>query len=229
MTAHDLALANSPQPPEVWAQTGTAIAFDMLDPDPALVNFDADVAEALARCGRYSCHVRSGVYSVAQHSVLGCDWLYAETKRPDMAAAFLLHDAHEAYMGDITTPTVQALVAIANREFVKPGYEPGYIVKDAIRSLKNRLDRAIHQAAGLAWPLADDVRETVKRVDIAILNNERRHLLPLSPFSWGSAIEDVPPLPKLTGKAFRVWPWPEAADKYRSRLRQFLPRAIPQT
>lgn len=57
-----------------------------------------DVAHALAHTGRYGGHAK-GFYSVAQHCVLASE--YAE--HGDKLWA-LMHDAPEAYMGDLVSP-----------------------------------------------------------------------------------------------------------------------------
>lgn len=71
----------------------------------------ADVAVALSRMPRFTCH-SSSVYTVAEHSIavaLEClvrarraGYTSLEAKR--VALCGLLHDAAEAYVGDITSP-----------------------------------------------------------------------------------------------------------------------------
>lgn len=85
-----------------------------LEPQPD--QFDIhDIANALARVQRYGGHVgrvdEDGVptpsnvlYSVAEHSVLGVEYLEAQGASEDLQRAFLLHDASEAYLGDFPSP-----------------------------------------------------------------------------------------------------------------------------
>lgn len=64
-----------------------------------------DIARALAMQCRFAGHVKA-FYSVAQHSVLVANQVARETINwpHDSVLAALLHDASEAYLGDITRP-----------------------------------------------------------------------------------------------------------------------------
>lgn len=205
--------------PAIWLQTGTGRAFDLLQPSAAMVDFDIDIAEALARIPRFTGHVRSGSYSVAQHSVMGADALWRETGRSELAAAFLLHDAHETYLGDIATPVARAIVETFRRNSATGGFGADALDR-SLRLMKHVIDEAVHEAAGLPMPRGD-VAEAVKVMDLRMLATERRHLLGPSPHKWHPSIEAAKPI-RLVGK-FRVWPWPEAADEFRARLATYLP------
>jgi uncharacterized protein len=203
-----------------WLQTASGRAFDLMNPDWRQVDFAVDVPEALARIARFTGHVRAGPYSVAQHCVIGADAVFRETKDRQAAAAFLLHDAHEAYVGDIATPIVAALVERANF-FNTPGIGQMVIGK-ALTSLKATVDREIYRAAGLGagegCPLA--YRDLVKCMDLRMLATEARHLLGPAPQPWAILV-GVEPI-RMVGK-LTVWPWTQAADEYRERLRRYLP------
>lgn len=74
---------------------------NLLNPDPDSISI-IDIAHHLSLICRYNgaCLFH---YSVAQHSVLGAEYL--ESKGYIVAAKkFILHDAHEAYTGDIIRP-----------------------------------------------------------------------------------------------------------------------------
>ena len=75
-------------------------------------------------------------WSVAAHSVL------VETLCPevDMLGWALLHDAHEAFIGDITIPGLELICAAGT----------GVAVRNAIKNVKGMLDRKI----GAAWECA---------------------------------------------------------------------------
>jgi uncharacterized protein len=68
----------------------------LLAPTPDMVCIE-DIAYALAHINRFTGH--AGTYSVAEHSIrvsYACD--------PEDALAGLLHDASEAYVGDLASP-----------------------------------------------------------------------------------------------------------------------------
>jgi len=76
---------------------------DLLDFGPAFVSLQV-IAYHLARINRFS---GGAEWSVAQHSLLG----QSLTDDPLEKVYFMLHDAHEAYTGDITSSVKQALPA----------------------------------------------------------------------------------------------------------------------
>lgn len=79
-----------------WIQTHKGIHFDLADPQPEMIDIE-DIAYALARIIRFNGH--GALYSVAQHSVV------VSFRVPfDLAFEGLMHDAHEAYMGDVSAP-----------------------------------------------------------------------------------------------------------------------------
>lgn len=71
--------------------------FDYRAPEHHTFCID-EIAHALSNLCRFTGHTRS-FYSVAQHSVLVCD-----LAPPEHKLEALLHDAHEAYVGDVNSP-----------------------------------------------------------------------------------------------------------------------------
>jgi hypothetical protein len=69
------------------------------------VNLD-DIAYALSHINRYTGHV--GGYSVAAHSIHVAR-ITAMLGRPDLELQALIHDAHEAYVGDVSSPLKRML------------------------------------------------------------------------------------------------------------------------
>ena len=94
-------------PGDLWVQTHTGVAFDLLAPTAAMVRAE-DLTHTLAYLPRFGGSLRTH-YSVAQHSVLCAALVWRRTRDRNAALVALLHDAHEAYTGDIKGP-VKALI-----------------------------------------------------------------------------------------------------------------------
>lgn len=95
--------------------------------------------------------------SVAQHSFL-CSSL---TEDPEFALVLLLHDASEAYIHDIITP-------------LKP-----YI--SSYKEIENTVMGIIFEKFGLSWPLNEELKKQVKRIDNIMLLTEFKSLMPRIP------------------------------------------------
>lgn len=92
-----------------WLQAHSGKAIDLLNPDPSSILIE-DIAHSLARIGRYTGHTTgNSIYSVAQHSCIVAGLLPDELKFEG-----LMHDAHEAYIGDISTPVKDAIRALGS-------------------------------------------------------------------------------------------------------------------
>ena len=75
--------------------TGKAFDLKVMDPETICIK---DIAHALSNTARFGGHLKQ-LYSVAQHSV------YVATLVPEeLRLAALLHDASEAYLGDMPSP-----------------------------------------------------------------------------------------------------------------------------
>jgi hypothetical protein len=80
-----------------WIPLFTGTRYWPEDPRPQDIDV-RDIAHSLARINRWNGHTHTE-FSVAQHSVLVCSLL------PDELQLFgLMHDAGEAFLGDIITP-----------------------------------------------------------------------------------------------------------------------------
>ena len=82
---------------------------DVLTPEPNSIHI-ADIAHALSMICRYGGHVRE-YYSVAQHSCL-----VAQLLAPRLRIYGLLHDAAEAYLGDVVSP-LKGKLALCGKPF----------------------------------------------------------------------------------------------------------------
>lgn len=92
------------QGPYMMTRSGRRFYFD--NPDPSSIDL-ADIDFALRHLNRFTGHV--GTYNVAVHSVnvLRCA---LELGADDATArAALMHDAHEAFVGDVSSPLKLAI------------------------------------------------------------------------------------------------------------------------
>lgn len=76
--------------------------FYPLDPTPDEIEW-TDIAASLSKLCRYNGHT-SGFYSVAEHCIL-----LADAVPEEFALEALLHDAAEAYVGDLVAPIKSAI------------------------------------------------------------------------------------------------------------------------
>lgn len=200
------------RPPLVWAQSRYGRAIDLLNPHPADINF-AEMAETLAHIPRFNACSEKPI-SVAQHLLIAADAAPKEL-RPWV----LLHDAHEAVIGDIITPVVAALDDLYRRRFLREMKSIEWTKPSVILGeLKIRHDVAIHAAAGLPMP-TDEQRLGIHEADRRALVTERRDFLARPPLSWGHTIENTPTLTQR----FRLRPPLEVADALMAAWCETLP------
>jgi hypothetical protein len=159
-----------------WMQTFTGKAFYPLDPRPEEIEI-ADIGHALSQLCRYGGHTRQ-FYSVAEHCVL-----MSHTVAPEHALWALLHDATEAYVGDVIRPL--------------KGHLPEYV------AVEDRLMAVIAERYGL---VGTTMPAEVKEADNRILVNERDALMAAPPQSW--RLEGLHPLPvEVQGWMPKVAEW----------------------
>lgn len=155
----------TPIDPHGWIQTRTGQAFWPVE-FIGEIKLE-DIAHSLSQICRFNGHT-SWYYSVAQHSVIASCLI-----QPHWAKWGLLHDAAEAYIGDITRPLKKTM-------YVKrPGTDDFMSVADLERCLQHK----IADRFGLEWPAP---WEHIERIDLRLLHNERRILLGEAPLEWNS-------------------------------------------
>ena len=149
------------------------------------------LSHALSQINRYTGHTPKP-YSVAQHSVVVSRYL---DLNPLISMRGLLHDAHEAFIGDMSTPLKRALPPA---------------VRAAFATLADDIDRKIFKAFDLPAEL-DAESDFVKHADQVALATELRDLLRSPP-------EDRLGLPPAHHECIRPWPAKRAAREFAARF-----------
>jgi hypothetical protein len=148
-----------------WICTYTGRKFFPLDPDVTQIDI-VDIAHALSLVPRYAGHIAT-FYSVAQHSVL-----VSNRCSPSEALWGLLHDASEAYIGDMPRP-------LKRTEAMAP-----------YRDAEKNLQSVICKCFGL--PKTEP--PSVKEIDNRILYTEAAQLFPRRHRDWRDHAEPYPDL-----------------------------------
>jgi 5'-nucleotidase len=177
----------------ILTNTAQGRPFDLAQPTSEQITA-YDLAWQLAGIVRWSGRAIRDI-SVAQHSCLVADWMPEDDQR----IHGLLHDAAEAWCGDITTPV--------KRLMKRHGFDFAAAIEAPILA-------AVYLRFALDWP-DPDTAAGVHRIDQRLLATERRDLLAEQLFDWPTA----EPLP------VRITPWTKerAATEFLDRLHEFLP------
>lgn len=162
--------------PTIQVSTGGYV--DLVNPHPDDIQIE-DIARALSNICRYTGHV-SAFYSVAQHSVLCCENAPDEHKW-----SALMHDAAEAFVGDVSRPLKHLI--------------PDYKV------IERRMEAVLAKKYGI---IENDV---IKRLDREALATEQRDLMPRTGDTWEPTIgfkkwgtRIIPWTPDAAYRAFMV-------------------------
>ncbi len=169
--------------------------IDLKSPQPKDVEF-AEIANSISRTCRYTGQTKYH-YSVAEHS-LRCLWLAERWIGPQLThplrIAILLHDCHEAFIGDMSRP----LFATLSREG-----------RDDIGELRIAWDKVIAAKAGIEHLLF--IHELVRMVDKQMMMIEKWHMWPAVCRKWECpvALQHAQPL--------SFWSAGLAADRWLKR------------
>lgn len=216
-----------------WIRTSTGRHLDLTGSTAADID-PLDLARGLARACRFAGQC-DAFYSVAQHSVLASFHV-----PPQDALHALLHDAAEAYLGDLTGPLKRLLVSYHQTLLVTAAETAGLELADFIEQLDRRLPMnwmmpytrnamALHGrhpfyhqieqhllgliAARFGIPV--QLPNSVKAIDLRLLATERRDLMPADDEVW-ALLGGIEPLPTV------IEPWPAdlAEQQFTQRLAQ---------
>jgi hypothetical protein len=146
-----------------WMQTfPSCLAFDLLNPTPDMVRIE-DIAHHLSQICRYTGGCNR-IYTVAEHSLHVSDLLIDAS--PCVRLQGLLHDATEAYVGDVSSP-LKALL---------PEYR---VIEDRIASV-----------IATKFGLPQELDPSVKKADMIALFSEKLELLGEPPEPWFTKAEE---------------------------------------
>lgn len=199
--------------------------LDLAAPAPADIDF-ADMGGALSKIARFNGIYRCAAYSVAQHSVLGADALFAETGDAVLAGYFVLHDGHEYLLGDWTRPSVEAvtyhMLATVGADDSTAGLKR-YVeqaLRGAVKAAKSAIDAAVYKAAGTPdIALMPLYRRQVKDMDERMLRAEALALFGARAAPHLPAADRPPP--RLSG-AIKPWPAMKAEEEFGKRMARYL-------
>lgn len=176
-----------------WMLTASGVPFDLRLVQPDDVRIE-DIAHHLAQINRY-CGAAARPISVAEHSLLVL-WLLRHQMRvidPSVLLAGLLHDAHEAYFGDHTSP-VKRLI--------------GAPLTDEERRIQAAVLRKLQ-----VWTAFTSGWSVIHWADMTALASERRDLLPPAGPAW-EALANFEPCAAIALSADEERPWRQWRDDF---------------
>lgn len=179
-----------------WIITRSGLKFDLAKPNADMVS-TADIAHSLSMQCRFNGHT-SEFYSVAQHCCLVADLVPAEHQ-----LAALLHDATEAYVGDLVRPLKEGM-----RDF----YE-----RQSQVSRFDEVENGVWRAICRRFDLDQHLPDCVKHADLVALATEKRDLMPGHPEPW-PCLEGIEP----NAEPIKPWQPSTAAILYHNRLLQLM-------
>lgn len=147
---------------QAWIQTFTGKAFDILNPTMDMICIE-DIAHAGSAMNRFTGHCRFP-YPVTQHEYLG-SFIRPENcecvSEQEHAFKFLLHDASESYISDVSRPL---------KHFTMVGDE------------YRKVEKPIQELIYVRFGLSPHEPPCVKEIDTQMLYAEKAQLMP--PKTW---------------------------------------------
>lgn len=177
----------SVEPPhEVTISPWSGFNLNLVDPQPDSI-IPIDICRGLAhqfRFGGHTCYA----YTVAQHSIF-----VSELVPSEHALQALLHDATEAYIGDLPTPVKQLC----------PDYK--------------RLEARLHACIMEHFDLPLELAPEILHADRVALATEKRDLMPQTQDQHWSALDGIEPSDRVIHEC---WSPEKAFHEFNDRLLQ---------
>lgn len=189
-------------------------------PDPALLKPIGAVAHSLAQINRFCGHAHRP-YSVAEHSLLVSD-LLMDTYGPLAALAGLMHDAHEALIGDCTSPVKAEMRRLASARSFEASHLPHGRAYSDFDRVEACAQAAIRATFGLIT-ISHLFEQEVHAADMVALATERRDLMPEHPEAW-ECLHGVSPSPRtftdLMDRSRCSFSWTDWRDAFIERYQE---------
>lgn len=183
-------------------KTSTQVGqFDLLNPLPDEVNWLV-IASSLGKLCRFAGHT-AGHYSVAEHSVRLAIAVELAGGSEVAVLQAMLHDAHEAYTGDITRPMREAIKAASLDDYL------------AIEVIESRVSAAIFQKADCSQQFS----EIVMQLDDEFSEYERIQFIRPGTFYRDS---DFHPATIAAFQSETYWERDDASQRWLGKLTELL-------
>lgn len=178
--------------------------FDVANPQEKDIKWNM-IAQSLSRQTRFNgLNGDIGGYSIAQHCVMGADALMEEQGDTYLAAHFLLHDAHETFIGDITRPVENYF---------------GPVFSKQANILKTKWDEKIYSVASLVPPSEFNRKDLVTEMDNRMLAYEFHCFFP-------NLVKQIPEMTNMVPPKIKsvLKPWGPATSEiaFLDRLEKYL-------
>jgi len=148
-------------------KTFSGAYFDLADPQVSAIDLYS-IAVPLSRIPRFGGHSPLA-YNVAEHCCLCVEVAKSESASIELCQAVLMHDATEAFVGDVIKPLKMLL--------------PEYDV------IESRIENAIGLRFGIDF---ERYRDSIKRIDRMMLKREKMTFWPSDSTQWQGFAECVP-------------------------------------
>jgi len=169
-----------------WIQTFTGKRLDLDPPNPDQIDI-VDIAHGLSMLCRFNGQC-TRFYSVAEHSVH-----VSHEIAPELALVGLLHDAAEAYLGDVPSPLKGQL--------------------SQFKTFEKQMEQAIGEKFRIEYELF--VSKELKRADVQLLIDEKAVLMVDTPEPWLPGEPAVKDMGRI-----KCWGPEEAKVKFLERFAQ---------